>query len=133
MMGDAFAALDAYTRRHGLQCCGPPRAIYTAWGEPGVDVTVAVPIAEPATEPGPDGDVHAAMIAQRRALRFTHHGPYDALPRTCDAITEWLQANGRMRSPDDWTKFMPMWEEYLTDPATTPPSDMVTNVYLPVD
>jgi hypothetical protein len=35
-------------------------------------------------------------------------------------------ANGLMKSRLDWDRYMPMWEEYPTDPATTPPEQLVT-------
>jgi effector-binding domain-containing protein len=37
-----------------------------------------------------------------------------------------------MNSEADWTRYMPMWEEYLNDPHTTSEAELVTHIYLPV-
>jgi len=51
--------------------------------------------------------------------------------QTYNRIGHWLTAKGLMSSEADWAKFSPMWEEYLTDPQTTPPSELRTYIYLP--
>jgi hypothetical protein len=37
-----------------------------------------------------------------------------------------------MQTEDDWLRYMPMWEEYVTDPDTTPAESLVTYIYLPL-
>jgi AraC family transcriptional regulator len=37
-----------------------------------------------------------------------------------------------MKSEADWARYMPMWEEYLNDPDSTPAAELVTYIYLPV-
>jgi hypothetical protein len=36
-----------------------------------------------------------------------------------------------MQSEADGACYMPMWEEYLNDPDTTPQADPLTYIYLP--
>ena len=43
-----------------------------------------------------------------------------------------MRGKGLMESEADWMKYMPMWEEYLNDPATTPEAELVTHIYLPI-
>jgi hypothetical protein len=46
-------------------------------------------------------------------------------------ITEFLKAKGLIKTDAEWSKYMPMWEEYLNDPQTTPPEKLLTHIYLP--
>ncbi len=45
----------------------------------------------------------------------------------------WIaKAKGLMQCEADWARYMPMWEEYLNDPQTTPEAELMTYIYLPV-
>ena len=54
-----------------------------------------------------------------------------SLAATYGQITEFLKAKGLMQSEADWARYMPMWEEYLNDPQTTPGAELMTYIYLP--
>ncbi len=131
-IGSAFGTLMAFVQGHGLAPCGPPRTIYTGHGPEGISFTVAVPMAAPPESSSKDGPVTVASIAGAKALRFTHHGPYANLVATYGRITQFMQAKGLMQSEADWARYMPMWEEYLNDPDTTPEADLLTYIYLPL-
>jgi len=51
---------------------------------------------------------------------------------TYGRITEFCKSKGLMQTEADWARYMPMWEEYLNDPQTTPADQLVTYIYLPV-
>ncbi len=127
----AFDDLMGFLRQHKLSPAGPPRAIYTAHGPQGVRFTVAMPIAAPPAATRMIGRGFVKSIPAGRAMRFTHHGPYAELAKTYGLITEFLKAKGLMKTDADWAKYMPMWEEYVNDPQTTPPEKLVTYIYLP--
>ena len=42
------------------------------------------------------------------------------------------KAKGPLQCEADWARYMPMWEEYLNDPQTTPEAELLTYIYLPV-
>jgi len=131
-MHDAFEKLGAFLQQYELRPSGPPRAVYTSYGPHGIKFVVAMPIAARptvATEGGP-GFIEAIPAA--KAMRFTHHGPYANLMMTYGRITEFLKAKGLIESEADWARYMPMWEEYLNDPQTTPADKLMTYIYLPV-
>lgn len=130
-MGKAFDALMGLVGRHKLVPAGPPRAIYKTYGAEGIDFVVALPVAGPPSEPVADGPGSVETLAGTKALRFTHHGPYGDLMKTYGRITEFMKAEGFMQSEADWARYMPMWEEYLNDPHTTPEADLLTYIYLP--
>jgi effector-binding domain-containing protein len=52
--------------------------------------------------------------------------------QTYGRISAFMKEKGCMQSEADWARYMPMWEEYLNDPATTPPTELMTYIYLPV-
>jgi AraC family transcriptional regulator len=84
---------------------------------------------ETAVEESP---IRVETLPATKAYRFTHHGPYPNLAQTYNHITGFMKEKGWMESEADWMRYMPMWEEYLNDPETTPPAELRTNIYLPV-
>ena len=131
-MRTAFNELTGFVRQHKLTPAGPPRAIYTAYGPQGVRFIVAMPIVRPQAIPRTIGPGFIKQLAGGRAMRFTHRGPYADLRKTYGLITEFLKAKGLMETDADWARYMPMWEEYLNDPQTTPPAELRTYIYLPI-
>ncbi len=131
-MRTAFGRLTGFMREQRLSPAGPPRAIYAAYGPQGVRFTVAMPVAAPPAATRTIGPGSVRRLAAARAMRFTHRGPYAELAKTYGRIAEFLKAQGLMKTDADWSKYMPMWEEYLNDPQTTPEAELRTYVYLPV-
>jgi len=127
-----FGRLGAFVQQHAFIPSGPPRAIYTSYGPEGIKFIVAMPITAPPAAAAEDSSGFVESIAGTRAMRFTHRGPYTDLMKTYGLITEFLKARGLMQSEADWAKYMPMWEEYLNDPQTTAPAELLTYIYLPV-
>ncbi len=132
VMSEAFDALGAFARRYGLRFAGPPRSIYTGHGPEGSEFIVAVPVTAPPTQPVEEGSATVGEIPGGSALRFAHRGSYRQLITTYKRITEWMRETGRMESEADWEKYMPMWEEYLNDPESTPEDELLTHIYLPL-
>ncbi len=131
-MRAAFEKLAGFLRQHKLSPSGPPRAIYAAYGPQGVRFTVVMPIVAPPAATRMIGPGFVKPLPAAKAMRFTHRGPYAELKNTYGQITEFLKAKGLMKTEADWSRYMPMWEEYLNDPQTTPPADLRTYIYLPV-
>jgi effector-binding domain-containing protein len=131
-MGETFGKLIAFVGQHALVPSGPPRAIYTAYIPDGVQFITALPIAAPPARPAEAGPGFVETLPAKKAMRFTHRGPYANLATTYGQITEFLKAKGLMQTEADWARYMPMWEEYLNDPHTTPEAKLMTYIYLPV-
>ena len=93
-MRTAFNNLMGFVRQHKLSPAGPPRAIYTAYGPQGVRFIVAMPIAKPPATTRTIGPGFIKSLPERRAMRFTHRGPYSELAKTYDQITEFLKTKG---------------------------------------
>lgn len=131
-MESAFGALEGYRAKHDLAYAGPPRAIYTSYDDGGTSFIVAIPVSALDAEPAAEDGVRVGELPGGPALRFTHEGPYERLMGTYDGITDWLKAEGMLESEADWVKYMPMWEEYVDDPTTTPPEELKTHIYVPL-
>lgn len=132
VMGEGFAALQAFVLEHDLEVTGPPRAIYHRYGPASAAFTLAMPIMGAPVDSYKRGPVRIGELKGGKSLRFTHTGAYDQLRHAYDAIAEWLRSEGMMTSDADWAKFMPMWEEYPNDPASTSSEKLITHVYLPL-
>jgi effector-binding domain-containing protein len=130
-MGSAFGRIHDFVGRRHLHLTGPPRAIYTEYSGGRAKFTVAIPVSPPAGEVASQGGVKVAKLAGGKALRFGHKGPYRDLRNTYGAITQWMKDEGRLQSDADWVKYMPMWEEYMNDPQSTPEADLLTYIYIP--
>jgi AraC family transcriptional regulator len=128
----AFDTLGEFLGRYSIKPVGPPRIIYTAWEGNETRFTVAFPVASPVPEIGTNETVSVATLSGTRALRFEHVGPYDTLRSTYDRIDAWLREHKAIQGEADWARYMPMWEEYLNDPQTTPASELITRIYLPL-
>ena len=131
-LGPAFCNLQGYVNENSLTPVGPPRTIYTGYGPEGMTFVVAFPIAAPDEVPDDSESGAIGTLEGGKAMRFTHKGPYPKLMETYGQITEFLKGKGLMETEADWARYMPMWEEYLNDPQTTPEAELLTYIYLPV-
>jgi AraC family transcriptional regulator len=131
-IGKAFGRLFASIGQAGVTCIGAPRATYTAWGPDAVQFTVAAPIDRRPVEPMPANGATIAELPARTALRFVHRGPYRDIRATYEQIEAWLRERGGFKTAADWARYSPMWEEYLNDPSTTPESELLTHIFLPL-
>src|SRR5579862_6516811 len=85
----AFKKLKTYLDKDGLKTDGPPMTIFTQTDDTGFQFQAAVPIAEPPKNP-PHGDIALGQSPEGHALKFVHHGSYDELDNTYEAITNYL-------------------------------------------
>lgn len=85
----------------------------------------AMTISRPVT---PEGDIGVQEIPAGRYAVTTHRGPYEKLKETWGGLCgQWLPRSGhRLRSA-------PSFEIYRNDPNTTPPQDLVTDLFAPIE
>jgi effector-binding domain-containing protein len=70
-----------------------------------------------------EGDIVAGELPEGKVVTTTHLGAYDKLPNTYQAIGEWLKTKGLISAGIGW-------EIYISDPGTTKPEEVKTEVYL---
>ncbi len=122
---DAFKNVYAVIERQGLKPAGRPMTIYSSSDDSGFRFQAAVPIAQSPKNP-PRGDIAVGKSpAFGRVLKFVHRGSYQTIDNTYEAIANFLDEK-KLNSKDMF------FEEYVTDPLTTPESDLVVNVYVPL-
>jgi effector-binding domain-containing protein len=103
-----------------------------AYGPGGVSITLALPVAAAPPSSVVEPPIRLDTLQGVKALRFTHLGPYTDLAHTYSRITAFMIEKQWMGSEADWARYMPMWEEYMTDPDRTPAAELMTYIYLPV-
>ena len=121
---DAFKSVQGYVDREKLKPSGPFMTIYTATDDTSFQFKAGIAIEAAPTEP-PKGDLAVGTTPEGRALKFVHRGPYDSMDATYDAITNYLD-DKKLDAKDLFV------EQYATDPLTTPPENLVIDIYVPV-
>jgi len=116
----AFKKLKTYVDREGLKTDGPQMTIFTATDDTGFSYQAAVPIAEAPKSP-PRGDIAIGKSPEGHALKFVHHGSYDDLDNTYEAITNYLDEK-RLEAQDMFI------EQYETDPVTSDGKKLTVDV-----
>jgi effector-binding domain-containing protein len=119
-----FKAIAAFLDRQKLKAAGPMLTIYTAVSDKGFDFQAAVPLAQ-APADLPRGDVKAGQSPVGKALKFVYRGSYDSMDVLYEAITHYLEEKRIERQGL-------FFEEYITDPLTTPEDKLVVNVFVMV-
>ena len=124
-MGQALSKAYAAATSSGGAVVGPPFTRYFSFGET-IDYEAGVPVAAP-FEPAGDDEVKPAEIGGGEAAVAMHVGPYDTISETWEALSTWVETQGRKVAS-------PPWEAYLTDPSTEPdPANWRTEVYQPLE
>jgi len=86
------------------------------WSEAGIEAPSGVELAEP---------LRRLQLPAGRCAVLEHTGPYSEL----DSAYAWLFGGWLPASGEQPADF-PVFEEYLNDPKTTPPSELKTRIYL---
>lgn len=126
---EAYGRITRYMTARGLNAAGAPRAITARFDAASRywEFEAAMPIGTlPAEKPEAGQGVGLAESYAGRVARFVHEGPYDGLAETYAKIAEYMAASG-LKGHDR------PWEEYITDPETTPPEELITYIYWPID
>jgi effector-binding domain-containing protein len=125
-MGVAFTKVVAFMKAHKLTRLGPPIAIYTRWDEAGCGFDAAIPVEKGPAKPIPkESPVQVRPTYGGRVLKIVFKGPYTGMPAINTKLTAYMAARG-------YESAGPPWDEYVSDPTTTPLPDLKTNIYQPV-
>jgi effector-binding domain-containing protein/uncharacterized protein YndB with AHSA1/START domain len=122
-LGVAYSRLSGFMNTQGLRQVAPPLAIYYRERNGVVDFEAAIPVDR--TDVAPAGPVRTGYTRAGRAVKAVYRGPYAGLPAANLQVRAYLAAAGYRQDG-------PMWEQYVSDPASTPDADTVTHIYYPV-
>lgn len=122
-LGVAYGRLSGFISAQGLAQAGPPIAIHN--GEQGgtLSLDAAIPVDRTDVELPPP--IRAGSSYAGRVLKVVHVGDYAGLAAAREQVRAYLATAGLEQSG-------PLWEQYASDPGTTPPAELVTNLFVPI-
>jgi effector-binding domain-containing protein len=122
---EAFKAMRADAEKLNVKVIGNPLVIYRSTADDSFEFDAALPIeAAPATAPTEEG-VRVGPSRSGKAIKFVYRGAFDAMDSTYELISNYIDS--KKINAEDLSI-----EEYVTDPATTKPSEIVINIYMPL-
>jgi effector-binding domain-containing protein len=120
---DAFKRLNAFLDKQGVKPSGNPLIVYTSTDDNGFVFQAEIPVDQDLK--GLGKDMSMGKSPDGKALKFVHHGSYDNMDNTYEAITNYLD-DKKQEAKDLFI------EEYVTDPLKTEEDKLVINVYVPL-
>ena len=129
-IGETFGRLFGWVGQKGYAPVGPPLGIY--FNSPDQVPTdellweLQCPLGGdiPPAEPDASGAVSNDM-SMFAFVSTVHKGPFDEVGKTYGMLWEWVNANG-------YEIVGPSEEVYFSDPSTTPPEELMTEIRFPV-
>ncbi len=120
----AYKEIYEFMQKNQVQPAGAPISITNSYDEKSFNFNAAAPFLPP-FKAKLSGRVILDSIPDCKVVKAVHKGPYDNLTATYNAVMKYIADN-------KLTIAGRPWEEYMTDPGTTKPQDMVTNIFFPV-
>jgi len=122
-LGVAYSRLSGFVTAQGLRQAGPPVAIY--YGESGgtLSMDAALPVDRtdvPLAEP-----IRTGRTFDGAVVKAVHYGDYTGLPAAREQLRAYLATAGLEQGG-------PMWEQYVSDPGSTPVAELITNLFVPI-
>ncbi len=109
--------------KQGIKPAGPFLIVYTSTDDTGFTFQAQIPVdQEPKNLPK---DASIGNSPEGKTLKFVHHGSYDNMDNTYEAITNHLD-DKKLEAKDTFI------EEYVTDPLKTSEDKLVINVFVPL-
>ena len=123
LMG-AVKKIHSEIKRLNLTEDGRPMALFLSTDDQGFrfEAMVAVTSA-PEANSALSGGIKLGKTPSGKVMRFEHHGSYDDIDSTYEAITAYLDEKGI----DAQNRFV---EEYMNDPKGSDDEDMTVNIYV---
>ena len=121
----ALRTVTAEIAARKLAATGPATVIYRRADDAGFDFEAGIPVSDASAASGDatSGEPRLRPVPAGRALRFTHRGSFDVMDATYESMTNFLD-DKRIDVRDLFV------EEYLTDPLTTPATELRVYIYV---
>ena len=121
-LGVAYGRLSGHIAAQGLAQAGPPIAIHNGESGGAIALDAAIPVG--ADAPGA-GSIRAGRGYEGRVLKGVYVGDYTGLPGARDKVRAYLATAGL-------EQVGPLWEQFASDPGSTPAAELVTNIFVPI-
>jgi len=123
---EAYGQISSFMAANKLEMSGSPVSITTSSNEEAWQFEAGIPIAEvPDLEIDPASPVQIRQTSGGKTVRGVSLGSYTGLSTNWQKVRAWVAAHGYEESG------LP-WEEYVSDPGSTPEEELITHLYLPV-
>jgi effector-binding domain-containing protein len=122
-LGVAYGRLSGYISAQGLEQAGPPVAIHNGEQGGALSLDAAIPVNR--TDVAVAAPIRAGSSYAGRVLKVVHTGDYAGLPAAREKVRAYLATAGL-------EQVGPLWEQYASDPGSTPPAELVTNIFVPI-
>ena len=120
----AYVEVTAFMEVNDLARVGPPLVVERGRESGSYQFDAAIPLAAEA-ESSAGGKVLLGTTYGGAVVRGIHTGPYYTLESTHEKVVAFVAASGLVENGDPWN-------EFVTDPGTTAPENIITHVYYPV-
>ncbi len=120
---ESIKTLTVFLKKQNVTPAGPTLIIYTSTDDAGFSFLAEIPVDKDIKDVGKD--MSMSQSPEGKALKFVHHGSYDNMDNTYEAITNHLD-DKKLEAKDTFI------EEYVTDPLTTTEDKLVINVFVPL-
>jgi effector-binding domain-containing protein len=122
VIGEVFESIERYLESLGETPAGPPFVIYYNMDMSNLDVEIGFPVHK--ALPGA-ADLKASVIPAGRIAACLYTGTYSGIEAGYTALTDWVKA--QHVEPTGIAM-----EFYLSDPDTTPPDKLKTEIIYPL-
>jgi effector-binding domain-containing protein len=117
-----FKTISAFLGKQKIKPAGPAMTIYIGANDYGFEYHAAMPLAEAPTNL-PRGTVTVGQTPVGKAYKFVYRGSYDAMDHFYEQVRNFLDEKRLERAGT-------YYEEYVSDPITTPADKLVVNVFV---
>lgn len=122
-LGVAYGRLSGFVTANGLRQVAPPIAIYYGERDGALSLDAGIPVDR--TDVAVAAPVRVGSTFEGRVVKAVHRGDYTGLPAAREQVRAYLATAGL-------TQNGPMWEQYVSDPGSTPVAELVTNIFVPI-
>ena len=120
-MAAAYAEISEFMNQAGIAMSGQPMAITRAWEEGSYQFDAAIPVEF--IPPDLTGNIESGLSPEGPAVRAVHHGAFDQMMPTYTKLAAYISAHGLRQGQVSW-------EHYITDPASSAQTEIITHVYI---
>lgn len=118
-LADAYRKISSFMAANGIGMAAQPLALTRVDADGMIRTEAAIP-AHRSDTAGTDG-VFWGTLPPGQAAVAVHRGAYEGVPATREKLAAWMAAHG-------YDAGGVSWEQYISDPAETPPGERVTHI-----
>lgn len=122
---EGFGEIGAFLNTTGIKPVGPPICVYRDWDGNTMKIDIGFPVSQ-SDAARTSGELMAGNTPAGKAFKAVHHGSYDGLKETYEAMETHIRDAGLKATGI-------AWEVYVNDPQQTPEADLVTEVFMLLD